>query len=159
MDPANLRYFASTCATEDLVGLLKEFGDNKDIFGRDYINSIIEGVAEDTDTTNGFYVRTQEKKSLIADYYARRGAFADKGEISADATRQVQEALIAILENMRDLTQKVGAQETNDLETAVRDLTKAVGDLGAELQAVKKTVQDIQKNGVKAKPSPWIGPR
>ncbi|MBU6474763.1 MAG: hypothetical protein KGL10_09445 [Alphaproteobacteria bacterium] len=115
MNMNNLKYLAETGSVKDLVGLLKEFGDKKTDKGEDCIDWIVSGVSESA------WNEIDRKKALVADYLGKQGVFAETGAMPADATRQVQETLIQLLETVRELTEKVGG-----LETEIKDLKKTV---------------------------------
>ncbi len=110
----NLKYLAQTGKVEDLVGLLKEFGDKKTTNGGQCIDWIISGVANSSSLTE-----REQKKSLIADYFGKQGVFEEDGAMTPDAAKQMQETLIQLLETVQELT-----QEVQGLRGEVKDLKK-----------------------------------
>jgi len=115
MELDNIYDIACNGTPDDLIGLLKAYGDAEAV--RPYkspLDMMTSGAAKSISADD-----RAKKMSLIAAYVGKRGDFAETRETSPDVLRELSE----LRENVADLTRQV--RELQDA-AATRDIVKGL---------------------------------
>jgi hypothetical protein len=152
MSPSNVKNLANVGNEQDVIGLLKAYGDKRTParYAAESDNNYIAWIAAGINESNGGELRNK-KRSLIIDYEAKRGAFAEEEELPRDLVQEFRDM-------MRDMTRQMTAlqKEMAELKLENREFARQVArmnpveppseTIAAAIKQVRRPAAPTQEN-------------